>query len=664
MPVRDIAGNFTGNKAAGFNMDNPVADLTRVKDNYNKYMRLLGSIFIEIDFFKDLTFKSSFSPNLKFTFKNTWYDEAKYENLVPGVSNLSQYINNSINWTWYNTLTYSKTFSGKHDLIVLAGSEAIDDQTTWHSAKASKFYLDDVPYRVLDRGEEDPFVSGNYSEWSMFSIFARVDYNFRSKYIVSSTVRRDGSSRFGSENKYGVFPAFSAAWRVSSENFMRKVDVIDDLKIRAGWGQTGNQNIGNYRIKSSFGTDIMTSGYSITGAPNQAVAGLQSQVLGNPNAKWETTTTTNVGLDLAMFNNSLTFIFDWYSRNTEDLLLEVEPSTLLGRALPPYENIGKMKNSGIDFSLFYHSPTSKKFTWDIGINFTHYKNEVTQLENPDKVYFGGFGAEGSTNLTLEGHPISSFHGLNILGIYQNEEDVLNGPKYVFGEWIGDTWVPDPEKGVGRWIFEDHNQNDSIDHGALLRDDRIILGSPHPDFTFGIPMNFRYKGFDLLLFWYGSYGNEICNLDKRTTDFLYSWPSYNVQFSKRMLQAWGMPGIDNSKALLPEIKAGIEGDEILQYEYFTNTSYFIEDGSYLRLSQLILGYNFNTSNWQGIEKFRIYFQADNIFTITNYQGIDPAITRFEEDLWDLYDFTNDFSLGVDFGQYPVPKSFLIGINITL
>ncbi len=646
-PVYDIAGNYTGNKPARIGSSNPIAGMERDKDNFNDYLRILGSFFLEYDILKGLTFKTSFSPNLKVTFENKWFSPTEPENAGSSRNSLSQRSNNSFNWTWYNTLIYSRTFTERHNLEVLLGTEAIDDKTTWFSGRKEEFYSDDLSYRQLDVGEQNPYTDGNSSEWSMFSIFAKVDYNFRGKYILSGTVRRDGSSRFGSGNKYAVFPAFSAAWRLSGENFMRSAGFINDLKFRFGWGQTGNQNIGNYRIQSTYGANIFTDSYSITGAQNQTVVGLASAIFGNPNTKWETNTIINAGIDLSLFDNHFTLTLDWYTRGTRDMLMQVEPNALIGQAAEPYDNIGEMKNTGIDFSINYQSAPDKDFAWQMGIYFTHYKNEVTKLYKPDKIFYGGWIFDNpGTNVTMEGQPISSFFGMNITGIFQTQQDV-------------DRHAWQQGAAPGRWKFEDVNGNDSIEFNTPRLDDRKILGSPHPDFTFGVPMKFRYKGLSLDLFWYGSYGNELFNATKANTDLLYQTYIENHQFSKRILKSWGMPGVLDRYAELPQVNA--ETIENAPMEYYPEISFYIEDGSFVRLSQLILGYDLNVSSWKSLQRFRIYLQANNLFTLTNYLGMDPGITRTpSED----YDFVNDFTLGYDGGQYPTPKSFLLGLIITL
>jgi TonB-linked SusC/RagA family outer membrane protein len=635
MPIYDVIGNYAGTAMPGVGgNDNPVAYAERNKDNVDESIRLMGSVFLEIDILKELTFKTSFSPNYKLTFENKYFVYSNPESHNSHDNILDQYSNNSFKWTWYNTLTYNHTFDDKHNLHVLIGTEAIHDKYTNFWASRSTFAFEDPFYRHLDAGEENFRNSGISEEWSLFSIFSKVDYDYNGKYLLSGTVRRDGSSRFGQGNKYAIFPAFSAAWRISDEPFMQSLGSINDMKIRMGWGQTGNQNIGNYRIYNTYGLNLNTANYDISGTNNSVETGFESSVFGNPESKWETTTTSNVGFDLTMFNNSLTLNFDWYTRLTSDMLVALPQIGTKGLAVAPFANVGEMINKGIDIGFFYNSKETRDFTWGVGINFSHYKNEVTML------YDSTYQILEEANITMQGHPVSLFYGYKILGVYQNEQEVLDGPKYVFGEWTNDTtWVPDPAAGVGRWKYADTDKNDYIN--AL---DRTFIGSPHPDFTFGIPMNFRYKNFYLNLFWFGSFGNEIFNTTKYYTDFLVS---FSAQAGKNILQSWGMPGVDSLTAKLPQL---VQDKPPIETSFYS--SYFVENGSFIRLNQLILGYNFNTQKWSFIGQLGIYLQANNLFTITNYQGMDPLIPD-----------RGQLIKGDDNAHYPNVRSFMLGLNIS-
>jgi len=622
---------------------NPLAELDMSKDNKDKRIFMMGSFFLEWDILEELTFKTSFNPVLNLTYENKNFSPALPQNLGAGESSLNQVSWNEMNWTWYNTLTYAKTFNQRHNLQILAGTEAIDNEITTFSAMNEVYYSDDLDYRHLDAGEQILDNSGHSSSWSLFSLFGKLDYDFDGRYLLSATVRRDGSSRFGQNNRYAVFPAFSAAWRISGERFMWRTSVIDDLKLRASWGQTGNQNIGDYIIYNTFKKDIQYAGYDIYGTQNSAEVGFRPEAFGNPDAKWEATTTTNIGLDITLFNNQLTGTLDFYKKVTSDMLMQVWHPGLLGHATRLWKNIGEMKNTGIDFSLMYHNDPERLINWNIGINLTHYKNKVTKLSEEDEIIFNGiWDMEGKrSHVITAGQPISTFYGYEILGIYQNEQEVLNGPEYVFGEWQNDSiWVPNPASGVGRWIFSDLNQNDSIDIG-----DRTYIGSPHPDFTIGIPMSLKYKGIELVMFWYGCFGNDLYNANKFQTDIWNTWVNPGTQKGIRILQSWGLPGVDNDKAILPQIN-----DYAPDRESF-NSSYMVEDGSYLRLTQLMLGYNFNTKGWKGVGNFRIYVQGNNLLTFTKYEGLDPNVVSY------------DYTLGVDEGYYPNVKSYMLGLNVT-
>lgn len=636
IPVRDVGGNYAGTRAAGMNNpSNPVAQLERDgRNNIDKQYRVLGNVFVEVDLLEGLTAKSSFNVNLAGTIDNRDFFPVNLEDSEPQANAvLNQTAFSSLNWTWYNTLRYQRTFAQDHNLSVLVGTEAIEDTYNEFFASRVRFFSDDLTYRVLNAGEDGIQNSGFFNEWSLFSLFGKLDYDFRGKYILSATIRRDGSSRFAEGNRYGVFPAFSVAWRVSDEPFMAGVSWINDLKLRAGWGQTGNQNIPLYRAFSTFGTGIISSAYSIGGAQNSVVAGFEQNVFGNPDLKWEATTSTNVGFDALLFNNRLSIEFDWYTRDTEDMLIGVPPSTLRGIAADPIINVGEMNNTGFDVALWYNSPTNRDFTYNIGVNFSRYQNEVTQLFDPEQFFQGGGFRTFFASRTEQGLPISSFFGYTIDGIFQSEAEV-------------DAHAEQPGKAVGRWRFTDINAD-----GTINADDRSFIGNPHPDFFYGINMQFAYKGFDLGLFFNGVQGNDLWNWNRYWTDFITIFQNSNKGVS--LLDSWTP---ENRDASLPQISQNAPTLEV------NPSTHYVEDGSYFRLRNATLGYSLPRTALDaiGMQRLRFYIQANNVFTITNYSGLDPQIFNRNSN---PYANQADLGIGVDASQYPVVSSVQFGINAT-
>ncbi len=639
IPVYDVGGNYAGTRASGMNNpSNPVAQLERDgKDNIDKTYRILGNVFAEVDLLEGLTVKSSFNVNMAGTIDNRNFTPLNLEDSEPASNELfNQSAFTSLNWTWYNTLQFRRTLGSDHNISVLAGTEAISDFFTTFNAGRVKYFSTDLNYRVLNSGEDGITNGGTFSEWSLFSIFGKIDYDFRGKYILSATVRRDGSSRFGEGNRYGVFPAFSVAWRASDEPFLADAGWLNDLKIRAGWGQTGNQEIGNYRVFSTYGSDLGGSSYAIGGQQNSVVVGFEQNVFGNPNVQWETTTSLNVGFDAFLFNNQLGIEFDWYTRDTEDMLIEVAPSTLQGYAANPFVNVGEMNNTGFDLAINYSNPASRAFTYTIGFNISHYNNEVTRLNDPDQFFTGGGFRTFTASRTQQGMPMASFFGHTIDGIFLTQGEV-------------DAHADQDGKAVGRWRFVDTNNDDVIND-----DDRTFIGSPHPDFFYGANFQFGYKGFDLGLFFNGVQGNDLWNWNKYWTDFITIFQNSNKGVS--LLNSFGYPGVDPEAATLPSINQNAPALEV------NPSTHYIEDGSFLRLRNLTLGYSLPRSVMDniGFERIRIYVQGNNVFTITDYSGMDPQIFNRNNN---PYAGGADLGIGVDAVQYPVVRSWQIGLNAT-
>jgi TonB-linked SusC/RagA family outer membrane protein len=461
------------------------------------------------------------------------------------------------------------------------------------------------------------------------SLFGRVNYSFNEKYILSGVLRRDGSSRFGSNNRYGVFPAVSLAWRISAEDFMSGLSFITDLKIRGGYGEMGNSNNVNPNNQYFlYGGSVAQSSYDIAGTNNKAITGFYRTRIGNKDAKWETSITKNIGIDGQFFDGKLDVILDFWLKDTEDLLLDVPVTATAGyRAQVPSVNIGTMRNQGIDLFL----GTKGNFTSDLKYEFeltgSWLKNEITGL-SPGLTYLTSVnpGFRGINPIRNQlGRSISSFYGYKVTGLFQTNEEVAAAP-----EQSG--------KGIGRFRYADLN-NDNV----INDQDRTYLGSPVPKFTGGFKFILRYKGFDLEGYLYTSLGNKILNVSKWFTDF---YPSFQgAAISERVKGSWSE---DNRGASIPIFESASN--------FSTNTqsnSFYVENGSYLRFQTLTLGYNLPTDflNRAKIAKLRFYVSSNNLFTITGYDGLDPSVGG-----------AADTNFGIDVGNYPITRSFTAGINL--
>lgn len=628
IPVYDIMGNFAATRAAGLGpATNPVAQLTRTKDNRANTFRAFGNVYAEADILSGLTARTSLGVDYLNTNRTNYVLMDREEAEIEAANSLTRVNVNDINLTWTNTLNYNKTF-GEHRLSALVGTEAIRAFGEDFTATRTTYFSEDPIYMYLNSGSAGINNSGLGYEWSLFSIFGKVNYNFNDRYLLEATIRRDGSSRFGVNNRYGTFPAFSGGWRLSEEAFLKDASWLDNLMIRAGWGQTGNQEIGNYNGFNTYRSSLEQSSYAIDGSDNSVVAGFDTGAFGNPDAKWEATTQTNIGLDATFLSGKLGFNLDLYSRTTSDMLYQVTLPGTQGVATVPFVNIGEMNNRGFDFAVNFQDATSGGFTYGINANISAYKNEVVKLnDSPTAVLLGPTIRSYTWTRSTVDMPLYSFFGHVIDGIYQNEADLANGPAYP------------GYAAVGKYKYRD------LDGDNVITDnDRTFIGNPHPDFTYGINLNFGYKGFDLSAFFQGVQGNDVLNMVKR-------WVDFNNQAgnrSLRMLNDSWTP--DNPNAVLPILDANDSRSQ-------QPSSYFIEDGSYLRLKNLTLGYTLPTAllNTIGLDHVRVYVQGQNLFTITNYSGIDPEITS-------VGSTPGSTTLGVDQGNYPMARMYQIGLSV--
>ena len=649
VPVYDIAGNFAGSKFAGTgNFQNPVAIKKREVGNYWTNNRIFGNLWAEVDLYRGLTFRTNFGID----YTNNYSYRMEKKNLefseTPGDNNLEEKSGFNYRWMWTNTLTYNATFNDIHKLTVLLGTEAIRDGLgrEMTGRRYNYFYEDNVDTWVLNMGENNArrIAESKYQgEFALFGMFGRVDYSFADKYLITGIVRRDGVSRFSKSNRYGVFPSVSLGWRISQESFMDNTrDWLDDLKLRVGYGQTGNSEMNrktNYAYE--YSTDPTKTNYDITGANNSTATGFRLQRYGNEDTKWEATEMYNVGLDATFLNGKFSAGLEWYSKKTTDMLIEAPYSALAGESDKPYINFGDMKNTGVDFNFNYRD-TRGDWSWDINMNLSHYKNEITKLSLADDYAITKTGARLGDPIcwTTKGQPISMFYGYKQEGFYETPEEVMALPP--LGQTIENLEAA--KRWVGKFKFADTNGDKKLNS-----EDRTFIGNPHPDLIMGLNASVTWKNWDFTMFWYSTIGNEIFNNTKYFTDF---W-LFEGNKSERMRDLSWKPGADNSKAILPvlDYQDGYSGNY--------SSSYYVENGSFLRLKNLVLGYTFPKELMQKatISNLRVYVQAENILTITGYSGLDPEFTNANVSEGN----GSDLRRGMDMGGWPTTMRFLFGVN---
>ncbi|ANH82925.1 SusC/RagA family TonB-linked outer membrane protein [Niabella ginsenosidivorans] len=634
IPVYDIMGNFAGSKGSLLgNAENPLASLYRAKDNIWTDNQFFGTAFADLKIIEGLNLKTTYGilynnyQGKNISYPNPEFSEGSYSN-----NPMSEGQGYQSNWTWTNTLTYKHRFNDKHDLTLMVGTEAVKEQSRVLSGSGNGFFVfGDLNYYYVGAASTNVSATSSGGFSTLFSTFGRADYAFKDKYLLSATFRRDGSSKFGPSHQYGNFPAGSAAWRVSNEEFMKSVSWINDLKLRAGYGETGNQSIPDFQYLRQFQSVINNSSYPINGTALSS--GIWTNSYDNPDIKWEALKSWNAGFDFTVLNNKLDGTFDVYNRKTTDMLYRVPlPAQAAGGGLSPWVNVGSMSNKGFEFALNYHYINSVEdgFKFDAGVNFSRNINKVLELAPTvtNQVY-GGFRSI-STSILMPGQPLGAFYGYKVTGIYQSQQDIDNTPHYEGAR-------------VGGLKYADVSGADGKPDGIVDAFDRTIIGNPHPKFLYSLSFNASYKRFDLLMFFNGSYGNEIFDATRYYTDF----SAFDGAVSTRMLDAWSPT---NTGSMIPSPYRNPSA-----YELAAN-SYYIQPGSYFRMKNLQIGYNFkmNGNLKDKISALRVYISGTNLFTITKYSGLDPEITQFSST------FT---APGVDLGTYPASRQFLLGLNVT-
>ena len=641
IPAYNVAGDFAGTAITNSGRNaTPVASVQNAKNDWNRNARINAAVFLEIKdpWLKGLTLKTQFSTGLSGSWSATMSERTNYWNKEgSSVNTFSESGSWSFNWQWTNTATYKVTIADAHDLTFMVGTEAIKEGIGRNISGSRTGYIfeNDPNTWTLSNGATSNISNsgGMGSKVTMFGYFGRADYSYKGKYLATFTIRRDASSKFSSKNRWGTFPSASLGWRFSDEKFMDFSNGwLDDAKLRVGYGTTGNSNIGsyNYAFQYATGSGYM---YAMDGSNANGATGYALSNLGDTNAKWETTKMFNVGLDLTLFRN-LTTTFDFYVKTTSDMLTSAPWSAQVGTATKPNVNIGNMRNTGWDWSISWRQRTGD-WNYNLSFNLSQYKNKVTKLPAGD-IYSSTRLSD--VNKTTVGQPVGMFYGYVVDGIYKSEEDVLNYPSLPFG--VTDASSLNAKSFVGRYKIKDVSGD-----GKITGADKTIIGNPHPDFTGGFNASVTWKNFDLSTYLYFSLGNDIFAMYQYYT--LFGSLNSNVTYT-RLNNSWDPVTNPNGKYPM-WLGVGKDGTEAKDQA----NSQYVQDGSYLRMQTLTLGYTLPTKLVKKINlsKVRFYLQASNVFTITGYEGLDPEVRS-----------GSDLSKGVDYGSYGMPRQFIFGVNV--
>lgn len=626
IPVKDANGNYTATEYS--DIINPLAKVHYLYNNrpYNQW-GLLGNTYLQYKPIKGLTLKSSYSLDLKFTdnkqFTPTYNVAPNFNNPVPS---LYQQKDQATNWTWDNTATYDFDIDKDNHFDVLGGI-SLERFTYNYLNGSNQDQPGNDPYlQYLDAGITNFRSGGSQQQWSLLSYMARLNYNYQSKYFLTVTVRRDGSSKFGPNNRYGNFPSASLGWNLTNESFFPKSTTLSYLKFRGSWGVVGNQSsVGYY----DYAANIKINYYPI-GAPGNAYPTGGPERFANPDLKWEQVKQWNAGFDYHLFDDHITGSFDYYQKRTTDMLLSPNILSASGFTQSPKKNAGSMQNSGIEFSAEYTGKIAPDFNINAGFHFATIKNKVLDLLlKGQKIYSGGF-KPGNFELTEVGRPVASFYGYVADGIFQTPQEVASHAKQETGTAPGDI------------RFKDLNGD-----GVIDQNDQTFLGSPIPNFTYGFNLGGNYKDFDFNFFFSGVSGNKIAAAYKYYTNGLFI-SNYNME--QEALGRWTGPGTSNT---LPRLIASDPNNNARP------SSFYLESGAYLRLQNVTLGYTLPKGllDKGKIKSLRFYFSAQNLFTFTKYKGYDPEVGT------EYAGSGGTLDLGIDNAMYPQTRTLSFGANLS-
>lgn len=625
LPVHTVDGGYAGPVGGYPDRENPVARLERNKDNRYKYWRLFGDAYVNLDFGRGFNLRSTFGLDYSqkeqriFTYPIT---EGTMANPKNGVEAKQEHWNR---WMWNAIASYNKDFGPNH-VDVLAGVELIRESSDWFSGYKEDFAILNSDYMWPDAGVGTAMSYGSAEGYSLVSFFGKLNYSFDSRYLLGFTLRHDGSSRFGKNNRYATFPSVSLGWRATNEAFLRDVSWITELKPRLSWGQTGNQDISNYARYSIYipqyaGNDWGGGGYGTsydiagTNGGKQLASGFKRNQMGNPDIKWETTTQYNAGIDFGFLNSRLFGSFDWYFKKTKDILVEMVGIAAMGEGTNQWINAGEMENRGLEFNVGWRNTTSYGFTYEVTGNISTYRNKITRL--PATVAANGtFGGNGVESVI--GHALGSQVGYVADGIFKSQEEV-------------DAHARQEGAAPGRIRWRDIDSNGVIDE----RDQQWIF-DPTPDFSYGLNVYLQWRDFDFTMFWQGVQGVDVISDLKKETDL---WSGLNIGFlnkGQRLLDAWTPQNPDSTIPALS--RSDVNNEKRV-------STYYVENGSFLKLRNIQFGYNLprSVTSKLHMQKLRFYVSAQNLLTIKSksFTGVDPENPNY---------------------GYPIPVSLTFGLNV--
>lgn len=614
-------GGYGGTYGDVVNIPHPLAIIDdNIMDRYNENVKIFANLYAQIELFKGLKYKLNLTPDFSFERYKNYLNKYDFGLATNSITQLTERQRRRRNILVENLLTFDRTF-GEHKISALAGYTYQDSRFRHIQAYGEGLPqgLEEIDAATTNRSNE-----GNSWRSVLTSILGRVFYSYQNKYLFTATIRRDGSSKFGKNNRYGYFPSFSLGWNVAEEKFMENVHWLDQLKLRGGYGVLGNQEIDNYQYSSTI-----TTGINYPDGNGGLLQGAFPKNFANPDIKWEETAMTNVGIDFMAFNNRLSLTADYYVKNTKDILLTVPIPISSGGANDPIRNAGKIRNNGFEFNLGWMDQPNPDISYGINLIGSFNKNKVIAMGSESGSIKGGSTNQNiTTSETKAGYPIGGYWLISTAGYFNSQEEVDAYAK------DGKKIQPDAEPGDIKFV-------DANNDGVINDDDRVFQGSPFPDFTFALNGNMRYKNFDLSIGLQGVLGNKIYNATRQTLEDV----TKGSNFLASCLDYWTPENKNASHPRLtwddPNRNTRAESDR------------YLENGSYLRLRSVQLGYTFPQTWFKGaIQHARVYINAENLFTITSYSGYSPDVNA-----------DNANYRGFDNFIYPTNRTFMLGLNVT-